>query len=318
MGDPAGVGPELTLKALASPQIQALNFHPVIFGDLLWLQKCATDLSIDIKLDKVNSLDDATDGIPVLASNPLKTDQITWGATNPELGQASLNYVQAAVELALEGKLDAVVTGPIAKVAWLESGSEFAGHTELLDHQCRTEGVMMLLNDWLRVALVTHHLPLQKIFSYITQEKVYHTIEVCGAGMKQLGVEKPHLAVAGLNPHAGENGNLGQEEIEIIEPAIGQARNAGIEVSGPFPADTVFHRALQGEFDAVIAMHHDQGLPPLKTIGFAETVNVTLGLPIIRTSVGHGTAFDLAGKNRASPVSMIKAIETAVTMAENR
>jgi 4-hydroxythreonine-4-phosphate dehydrogenase len=225
-----------------------------------------------------------------------------------------------AIRLAKEDEIDAIVTAPIHKEAIYRAGFDFPGHTEILAKETDTEKfVMMLVGGPLRVALVTIHVPLRAIFDLITEDSILDTIEVVDAGLKRdFGIPKPRIGVCGLNPHASDGGRFGDEEARIVSPAIKKANERGFSCSGPLPPDTAFYSARQGEYDGMIALYHDQGLIPIKILAFETGVNVTLGLPIIRTSVDHGTAFNIVGKDAASPASMIEAIKLGVSMAEAR
>jgi 4-hydroxythreonine-4-phosphate dehydrogenase len=238
-------------------------------------------------------------------------------------GRASVAYVEAATELAMQGRVNALATGPINKAALRAAGIPYIGHTELLTALIgvgltRNSVTTMLATPGLRVVHVTRHVPLAGVAALITGKRVLNTIRVTHRGLAQMGVPKPRLAVAALNPHAGDEGLMGREEIEHIGPAVAAARREGIKAQGPIPADSVFFRALEGEFDAVVAMYHDQGHIPIKTHDFARSVTVTLGLPIVRTSVDHGTAFDIAWQGKADETSMVEAIRLAAQLAQGR
>jgi 4-hydroxythreonine-4-phosphate dehydrogenase len=231
----------------------------------------------------------------------------------------AVDWVVQAARRCLSGKLAALVTAPISKQLVRDAGYHFEGHTELLAHIARTKRfAMMLVGGKLRVALVTIHVPLAKVPRLLSNRRIVEVIELSHDVCKRFGIRRPKIGVAGLNPHAGEGGLLGHEEQRIIAPAVRRAARKGINASGPWPADTLFHKAYHGEFDAVVAMYHDQGLAPLKMIAFDSGVNLTLGLPFIRTSPDHGTAFDIAGKGIANPASMIAAINLAAKLARLR
>ncbi len=233
--------------------------------------------------------------------------------------RAAVDYIKKAVSLAREGEIDAIVTAPINKEGLNKAGFKFSGHTELLAHLTKTENyAMMLVGGPLRVVLVTTHLPLSKVSLSLSRKKIYQTIRLTWNNMKYFGVKKPRIGVAGLNPHAGEEGLFGKEEKKFIIPAVKKAKKKGIRVEGPISPDTIFHRALKGEFDCVVCMYHDQGLIPLKMFAFDRGVNVTLGLPIIRTSVDHGTAYEIAGRGMANPQSLIEAIKLATRLTKSR
>lgn len=311
LGDPGGVGPEIIGKAL--PRIVGANVAPVVFG-----HRHAVESFRPV------SIPDGGSREAVLAELDFVEPEIPYepvpvGKASAAGGRLSLAYVEHAIRAALTSGIDALVTGPVSKESWALAGSSYRGHTLLLQDRCAVpRSVMMLLNPRLRVSLVTHHVPLRAVPGAITAAAVEETVRITADGLLEMGVSSPRIAVAGLNPHAGEEGLLGNEEIEHIAPAVRVCQGEGMQVSGPFPGDTVFHRAAAGEFDAVVAMYHDQGLAPLKALSFADTVNVTLGLPIVRTSVGHGTAFDLASRGCADPSSLLAAVSLAAVMARHR
>ncbi|MEO8680332.1 MAG: 4-hydroxythreonine-4-phosphate dehydrogenase PdxA [Vicinamibacterales bacterium] len=280
VGDPAGIGPEIAAKAAADPGVREIC-EPIIFAPP--------------------------------AINGLRLGEVSGAA-----GQAAYDTIVRAVNAAKGGQVDAIATAPINKFAFSRAGLSWKGHTELIGHLCGTSRVaMMFYSVPLKVVLITVHVPLARVPGLITREAVEDTIALTHESLPQFGILKPRLAVAGLNPHAGEGGLLGSEEAEVLAPAVAASRARGIEVSGPFPADTIFVRAHRGEFDCVLACYHDQGLIPVKLLAFGHAVNVTLGLPIIRTSVDHGTAFDIAGKGVADPGSLIEAVKLAAHLANN-
>jgi 4-hydroxythreonine-4-phosphate dehydrogenase len=308
MGDPAGVGPEVLVKALADERVRAAC-RVVVFGDEVALREAAERFGLPTDWDRASAQVVDLGGVPpglLFAARPTR-----------EGGAASLRYIEEAVRAARSGLVAAVATGPINKQAITMAGSPFAGHTDLLAHLLGApQPVMMLVGGTLRVALVTHHIRLADVPDALSTEAIVANAGVVDASLRRFfAVPKPRLAVCGLNPHASDGSRFGDEELRLIEPAVAQLRRAGILARGPIAPDTCFHRAVHGrEFDAVIAMYHDQGLIPLKLIAFDEAVNVTLGLPIIRTSVDHGTAYDIAGRGLASPNSLIAAIRLAVEM----
>lgn len=296
-GDPAGIGPEVTLKALARPEARD-SAETIVTGDANWLAEVAGRLGLP-PAERVEAAGDAS-GIEV-------------GKVSARAGEAAVAAVKRAVELIQAGQADALVTAPISKEALREAGYSWPGHTELLADLCGVEDVRMLLvGGKLRVAHVTTHRSLRSAIEAATRERVLRTIEVAEEGGRLLALGRRRIGVAGLNPHAGENGLFGDEEIHEIAPAVEDARRAGIDARGPLPADTLFWRASQGEFDLVVAMYHDQGHIPIKLGGFSDGVNVSLGLPFLRTSVDHGTAFDIAGRGVADWRSMAAAIQLAV------
>jgi 4-hydroxythreonine-4-phosphate dehydrogenase len=302
IGDINGIGPEVALKAV----VQGKWGHDVefmLYGPVTEMKRQARALQLE--LPEYVHLRDVGIGI---RWNP--------GEVEVDASLAAEQAIRDVVEGCLKGNLDAMVTAPICKEGFHKAGIHVPGHTELLAELTQTKKFgMMLLGGGLRVMLVTRHLPLSKVPAELTQEMIVDHIQLTGEALRLFGLEDGKIGVCGLNPHAGEGGVIGREEIELINPAIEMARENGLNVSDAIPADTIFYEALRGDYDAVVAMYHDQGLAPLKTIGFDEGINVTLGLPIIRTSPDHGTAFGIAGKNEASPKSMQCALELAIEMA---
>ena len=281
VGDPAGIGPEIAVTAARHPDVTALC-EPVLYGP---------------------STEDDLAGFP-------------RGRVSAEAGQAAYGAVLRAVSDAVDGQVDAIATAPINKASFAAAGLPWKGHTDLLAHLTGARrGVMMFHADALRVVLATVHIPLASVAAALTRPWLEETIRVTAAELPRFGIEHPRIAVAGLNPHAGEGGLIGSEEEAVITPAIAACAADGIVVTGPFPADTIFLRATRGEFDVVVACYHDQGLIPVKMAAFGRAVNVTLGLPIVRTSVDHGTAFDIAGTGLADPSSMIEAVKLAARLA---
>jgi 4-hydroxythreonine-4-phosphate dehydrogenase len=280
-GDPAGIGPEIAARVAGDRDILAIC-HPVIYGPS-----------------------------PEEAGRHFET-----GTVSADAGRAAYDAVVTAVSDALAGRVQAIATGPINKEAWRRAGLPWAGHTDLLAHLTGTGQVAMMFNsDRLRVVLATVHVALADVPRLLTRERVDAVITLAARALPRFGFPTPRLAVAGLNPHAGEHGLMGSEDDEVLRPVVESCRRRGLLVTGPIPGDTVFTRALGGEFDAVVASYHDQGLIPMKIVAFGRSVNVTLGLPIIRTSVDHGTAFDIAGKGLADPSSLIEAVRLAVRLA---
>lgn len=319
MGDPAGVGPEVILKALADGEIRALC-RPLVVGDLRVLEAARDFAGVDLPLRAVSKVGEAQFPPPtveVLDLGNCDPAEVSLGRISPLAGRAAVEAVERATRLALSGEVDAVVTAPLNKAAMRMAGYDYIGHTEVLAELCGAPKVTtMLITGALRVVHVTRHVPLAKVASLITKERVLETIRLTHEGMRAWGMERPRIGVAALNPHGGELGLLGREEIEEIGPAVEMAQAEGIEAYGPIPADSIFFRAIRGDFDTVVAMYHDQGHIPIKTHGFERSVTVTLGLPIVRTSVDHGTAFDIAGRGLADPTSMKEAIRLAVRLVE--
>jgi 4-hydroxythreonine-4-phosphate dehydrogenase len=322
MGDPAGIGPEIIIKALSSKDIFDIC-SPVVFGDEKILKRESKDPEISFEALTRDSLKNAsfkTGTISMIPVSSLNPDQTDYGKPNKSTGNAMAKYIREAVSSALADEIEAVVTAPINKKSLQDAGQNFPGHTEMLASLTKTKDVaMMLAGSTLRVVLVTIHCALKDVRSKLDQDKILKIITITNHNLKNyFGVKKPRIAVASLNPHAGESGLFGKEETDIILPAISKAKENGINAAGPFPSDTLFYSASKGAFDAVVCMYHDQGLIPLKLLHFEDGVNITLGLPIIRTSVDHGTAYDIAGKGVANPLSLISAIKTATAMASNR
>ncbi len=317
----AGIGPEVAVKALLDPEVEG-QCVPVLIGDSSVVRYYAERLLPERSLRTCQDPDEASPGrqlVQMIDLNNIEFSRIRLGTVDAAYGRAALDYIRKGVALCLNRKLDALVTGPIHKEAAQRAGINAPGHTEFLAALCGVSEVRMLLVvNHLRAMHISTHLSLRKALDYVTQSRILETIHYGAKALDQLGITNGRIAVAGLNPHAGEGGLFGSEELEEVAPAVDAARAQGLRVSGPIPPDTVFHRMDQGEFDLVIALYHDQGHIPLKLIGFDSGVNVTIGLPIIRTSVDHGTAFDIAGRFQASAESMVKAIRLACVMSRNQ
>lgn len=320
-GEPAGIGPDLVIQYVQQPHAAEL----VCIADPVMLQQRAERLKLQLDIIPYDSgsVKQASQqaGTLVVLSEPLPTPSVC-GTPDPANAQSQLNALQRAVQGCLSGEFNALVTGPMHKGIINEAGIPFTGHTEYLAELTRTEQVVMMLvapaaKPPLRVALATTHLPLAKVSQAISRESLEQTILILEHDLKHhFGLEQPRILICGLNPHAGEEGHLGTEEITTITPVIKALQAKGLLLEGPLPADTVFTEPCLQRADAVLAMYHDQGLPVLKHVGFGEAVNVTLGLPIIRTSVDHGTAFDLAGSGNAHSGSLDAAINMALEMAQ--
>jgi 4-hydroxythreonine-4-phosphate dehydrogenase len=309
MGDPAGVGPEIVLKAFRDGTVRE-DF--VVVGDRDVLAACNDALGLGVDVRDASGPTDTRPGcINVIDIGAIHRDDFTRGAVSRACGAASKRYVEAGVRLALAGSIDALVTLPVNKEAVRLSDPGFSGHTGFIAGLCRARGVaMMLYSPKLAVSHVSAHLSLRDAIEAVGTERVGEVIDLTASFLSKLG-GRARLAVAGLNPHAGEAGAFGSEEPRAIAPAVEAARARGIDVTGPMPPDTVFVRASRGEFDAVVCMYHDQGHIPMKLLDFEGAVNVTLGLPIVRTSVDHGTAFDIAWKGVASTKSFAAAFALA-------
>ncbi len=313
IGDPGGIGPEVVVKALPVVSAECL---PVVVGDLPVIEEAVAGFGGSLKIRKIRKVAEASPSAGTLWCLDLGSRRsFEKGKPDKGNGAASVSYIKKAVELAVEKKVDAVVTAPIAKEALKLAGFPWPGHTELLAELTGTkEYAMMLVGGPLKVILVTIHTALKNVPGLVTKERVLRTIRLAKRACGMLGIRKPVIAVSGLNPHAGESGMLGTEEGEEIAPAIEDAKREGITAGGPYPPDVIFRKAYKGEADMVVCMYHDQGLIPLKMIAFDTGVNVTVGLPIIRTSPDHGTAYDIAWKGIADPSSMIEAIRLAMRL----
>lgn len=322
MGDPAGIGPEIIVKAIGERTIFAQS-RPVVLGDEGILSHAIQWSKASVKIKRIKEPEEGVfrrGTLNLIPLTDLSPAEVPLGAPRSQGGAAAYRYIERGVQLAQRGSVDALVTAPISKEALNAAGYPFPGHTELLAKMTGSrDEVMMLAGPRLRVALVTTHLPLRQVPDALTSERITRTIEITSQGLQYYWrIQSPQLAVAGLNPHAGEGGIFGSEEQEVILPAIEECRQKGMAVFGPLPPDSLFFHAASGRYDAVVSMYHDQGLIPLKLLHFREGVNITLGLPIIRTSVDHGTGYDIAGQGVADPTSLINAILLAAKMATTK
>jgi 4-hydroxythreonine-4-phosphate dehydrogenase len=322
MGDPTGIGPEIIVKALSMKELfQACR--PVVFGDREVLSRAVQIQNLSTTLEAIDKI--PQDGylpqkIFFFPLSQLEAASLRIGQPDTACGEAMVRYIEEAVKRARNRELDAITTCPINKKAMNEAGYSFPGHTELLAHLVGASSVaMMFLGSKWRIVLVTIHLPLKDVSRWISKDRILSTLRLTDEGMKKyFGIPHPKIGVLGLNPHCGEGGLLGEEEKREIHPAIGEAKLLGMDVEGPFPADSFFNISGRYAFDAVISMYHDQGLIPIKMLSFKEAVNFTLGLPFIRTSVDHGTAYDIAGKGLADPGNLVKAILTAANLSKSK
>ncbi len=320
MGDAAGVGPEVVVKALAEADVRSWC-RPLVLGDpeaiRQAVRQCRLDLTVKI-LPENHHPADMSKTVEVLPLSDLGEKELVPGRPTPAGGRAAARYIEIGAKMALDGTIHALVTAPISKESFNQAGYRFPGHTEFLAHLAGNPPVvMMLAGPRLRVVLVTIHVRYRDVPDLISPAGILSTAQITHKALKQyFGLPQPRLAVAALNPHAGEGGLFGHEEETIVTPAVNQGKKLGLDLNGPYPADTLFYRAAAGEFDAVVCLYHDQGLIPLKLLHFKDGINVTLGLPFIRTSVDHGTAYDLAGKNLADHTSMLAAMKTAAQMTE--
>ncbi len=324
MGDPAGIGPEVILKAASVRDVRQESAI-VVFGDPLVLERASADNGVPMKIAVVEDTDEARmyqaqNVLPVIAVSRIATPGFGPGKPSLESDRAQVEYIKAAYTAVKNKMAVALVTAPISKAALSRAGAPWPGHTEMLAELSGVERpIMMLAGPTLKVVPLTTHIALKDVPSKLTIDRIVHGLRVTDAAFRAyFSRRRARIAVAGLNPHAGEDGLFGTEEKELIRPAIEAARREGIEAAGPFAADTIFRRAVAGEFDVVVGMYHDQALIPIKLLDFDTAVNVTLGLPIIRTSVDHGTAYDIAGKGVASSSSMIAALRLAARMSEGQ
>ncbi|OGW75039.1 MAG: 4-hydroxythreonine-4-phosphate dehydrogenase PdxA [Omnitrophica bacterium RBG_13_46_9] len=314
-GDPSGIGPEIILKSLAKNSL-AGKIIPIVIGDYRVFRKTALILKMDlhsVSCHRPGSLDITADGINFIDLGNVPLKNFKFGCVNKAYGRASMEYLICGVSLAENLKDAALVTAPINKYSINKAGFKFAGHTEFLSHITKRRNVtMMLVGGGLRVSLVSRHIPIRDLAGYLTKDRIIRTVgDTYYALKKFFRIARPKIGVAGLNPHAGEEGLLGKEEKYVISPAVDHLRRKIVGITGPHPADTLFYKAYRGSLDAVVCMYHDQGLIPLKMVAFETGVNFTIGLPFIRTSPDHGTGFDIAGKGTANPFSMMEAIKLA-------
>lgn len=316
LGDVTGIGPEVTLKALEL-ELQNDSANYLLIGDPGYVERLNSRLRLHLPIQPTP---DRSSRISVF--NPLSNSlpqELSPGA--PEAARAAVAWIKEAGERCLRGELDAMITAPVSKESIIRAGQKFVGQTEFLSELAGTDQtVMMLLGHddrerWLRVALATTHVPIKRVAEEVTQPKVELAIEMAAKACADLGLSRRRVAVCGLNPHAGEGGKIGDEELTVVGPAVAAVRARGLDVIGPLSADTLFHDAIKGNYDAIVAMYHDQGLAPLKMVAFDSGVNWTLGLPFIRTSPDHGTAYNIAGKRIADPSSMVAAIRLAKQLA---
>jgi len=332
MGDPSSIGPEITVKTLNHKKVHEICC-PVIVGDAKVIEKAVSDLKLNKKVKRIKDINEAEyffDTINVFDLDLVDVDKLKIGQVSKESGAAAFQSVKKVIELALNKDVDATVTGPLHKESINLAGHKFSGHTEIYAHYTNTKKyAMLLVEEDLRVIHVSTHVSLRQACDAVKKDRIIEVTELINDACKQFGIASPRIAVAALNPHAGDGGLFGDEEIKEIIPAIKELKKKGINAEGPYPADTLFAIAKGGTFDGCVAMYHDQGHIPFKLVGFnwdKETnkmksvrgVNITLGLPIIRTSVDHGTAFEIAGKGIASEDAMVLAIEYAVQMVNNK
>jgi 4-hydroxythreonine-4-phosphate dehydrogenase len=321
MGDPAGIGPEIIAKVFDTGEVFS-HCRPVIVGNAGVMKKIVEDLRLSVYVRTIGNIaetDPASGKADVLHLANVDLAKHLWGRPNAASGKAVVEYIKLAAELAMSRKVDAIVTAPINKEMMNAAGFDYSGHTSLLAHLTgSTNYGMMFVGGGLKLILVTIHNAITDLPRLITRDRVFKTLRLANTAMQAFGVEKPRIGVAAFNPHASEGGLFGHEELDEILPAVLDARGEGIDASDPIPADTLFFKARNNYFDIVVAMYHDQGLAPLKMLAFGNAVNVTVGLPIIRTSVDHGTAYDIAGKGLADPTSLLEAVKLAAQMSKNQ
>lgn len=320
MGDPAGIGPEITVKSLAKAEIYDVC-KPVVVGHTEVIKKVLAVTGTNLEINEISEPEEGKyehGTIDLMNLDNLNIDHLEWGVVQAQCGRAAFQYIKKSVELALEGKVAAIATTPINKESLKAGEVPYIGHTEMLEDLTNSRDPLTMFEVRnLRIFFLTRHVSLKDAISQMTKERVFEYIGRCEEALKRLGVENPLIAVAGLNPHSGENGLFGREEVDEIKPGIEMAVEKGYRAVGPVPADSVFYQALQGKYDAVLSLYHDQGHIAAKMTDFERTISITNGLPFLRTSVDHGTAFDIAGKNIASSVSMEECIKLAAKYAPN-
>ena len=319
MGDPVGIGPEIICRALDDPELFRV-FRPLVIGDVNILKKAAVTVNSPIEFIGIDAIEKGRwqhGQIDVLDVSHLDEKSVKWASPTQRTGHAMIDYINVATDMAMAGTIDAITTCPINKAAMKLARSEFHGHTEMIAHRTNTPVyAMMMAGDRLKVVLATIHMALKDVPGALSTEIIETVISLTEDSLKtRFGIVHPKIAVAALNPHAGEEEMFGSEESTIIRPAVSNARAKGIRVTGPLPPDTLFYQAVSGAYDAVVCMYHDQGLIPFKMIHFTDGVNTTLGLPVIRTSVDHGTAYDIAGQGKADPGSLVAALKMAAHQA---
>jgi 4-phospho-D-threonate 3-dehydrogenase / 4-phospho-D-erythronate 3-dehydrogenase len=320
MGDAAGIGPEIIVKSLADPAATACSV-PIVLGDARVLERAMEATGVRLPIRRVGGPAEA-EGRPgtleVVDYRNVDLAAHRWGEVNPGFGDAAVHYTREAGRLALAREIDAMVSAPLNKEAMHAAGHRYEGQTEILGELTGTKPAMLLLLGKMRLMLFTNHMALRAVCDWVRQDRVLERLVLADAALRDMGIARPRLAVAGLNPHAGEEGAFGTEERDQIVPAIAAARARGIDAAGPFPADTVFLKARDGAFDLTLALYHDQGLMAVKLLGFGTVVTLLVGLPLIRTSTGHGTAFDIAGKNVADHRNLLEALRVAAEIAVQR
>ncbi|HZP42659.1 MAG TPA: 4-hydroxythreonine-4-phosphate dehydrogenase PdxA [Candidatus Binatia bacterium] len=320
MGDAAGIGPEITVKSLADPAA-ARWCIPVVLGDARVMERAMDATGVRLPIRRLHSVAEAA-GMPgtieIVDYENVDMRQHRWGEVNPGFGEAAVHYTKEAGRLALAHEIDGLVSAPLNKEAMHAAGYRYEGQTEILGELTGTKPAMVLLLGPMRLMLFTNHMALRAVCDYIRKDRILDRLVLADAALRDMGIASPRLAVAGLNPHAGEGGVFGREEVDEIVPAIAAARERGIDAAGPFPGDTVFLKSRDGVWDLTLALYHDQGLMAVKLLGFGTVVTLLVGLPLVRTSTGHGTAFDIAGRNVADHKNLLEALRVAAEVAAAR
>lgn len=318
MGDPAGIGPEIVVKSITDEETNRIS-KPVIIGEKKTLEQAMKFCNLNLEINIINDVEEGnykTNIINLIDLKNIDIEKLKVGEVQDIAGKAAFEYIEKTVELALDKKFAAIATTPINKESLKKAGVKYIGHTEMLEDLTDSHDPLTMFQVHnLRVFFLSRHVPLKKACDMVTEERLYDYINRCMDSLNTLGVENAKLAVAGLNPHSGEHGLFGDAEVKEMEPAIKRARDEGIDVVGPVPADSVFHFALKGSYDAVLSLYHDQGHIATKMVDFERTISITNNLPFLRTSVDHGTALDIAGTGKASAISMIEAIRLAAEYA---
>jgi 4-hydroxythreonine-4-phosphate dehydrogenase len=317
MGDAAGIGPEITVKSLADPIVAGWCI-PLVLGDAGVLERARGAAGVSAPLRRIGSPEEASGEpgvIEVIDAGSIDMATHRWGEINPAFGAAAVRWTKEAGQMALAGRVDAMVSAPLNKEAMREAGYPYEGQTEILGELTQSRPAMVMVVDRMRCMLFTNHMAMRQVCDYVRTDRVLERLVLADAALRDMGIARPSIAIAGLNPHASENGLFGREELDQIAPAIEAARARGIDAQGPFPADTVFLKAREGIYDLTMALYHDQGLMAVKLVGFGRVVTLLIGLPLIRTSTGHGTAFDIAGKNLADHRNLLEAVRVAAEVA---
>ncbi|MGE5327883.1 MAG: 4-hydroxythreonine-4-phosphate dehydrogenase PdxA [Deltaproteobacteria bacterium] len=314
IGDPSGIGPEIVLKALNNKELYYIC-KPLVIGSVEVIRIISNTIDSPLKLNVITKPEQGKYKygiIDIISINNIDINLLKYGEVQAEAGKAAYEYIEKTAELANKGQINAIATAPINKEAIRAANVKFVGHTEMLADLTKTEDPLTMFQVYnMRVFFLSRHIALKEACNIVKKDKILKYIERCSEALNRLGLEKRFIAVAGLNPHNGEHGLFGDEEVKEIEPAVKEAKAKGLDVEGPVPADSVFYQALKGKYDAVLSLYHDQGHIATKTVDFEKTISLTIGMPFIRTSVDHGTAFDIAGKGVASSVSMEEAIKLA-------